>query len=68
MSQRAEGVTVGLPLHYCMVRPMYALAPPLRGPAPAGPGRAQRNLSLNWSQGDGALEVVDGLEGVAVEE
>uniref|UniRef100_A0A8C4YXV8 Adenosine deaminase domain containing 1 (testis-specific) n=1 Tax=Gadus morhua TaxID=8049 RepID=A0A8C4YXV8_GADMO len=68
VSQRAEGVTVGLPLHYCMVRPMYALAPPLRGPAPSGPGRAQRNLSLNWSQGDGALEVVDGLEGVAVED
>ncbi|CAL8261907.1 unnamed protein product [Lota lota] len=67
VSQRAEGVTGGLPLHYCMVRPHYCLAPAAADPG-AGPYSTQQNLSMNWSQGDSAMEVVDGLEGMTVKD
>ncbi|KAG7277477.1 hypothetical protein CRUP_010625 [Coryphaenoides rupestris] len=55
------------------IQPVYANSVLIGSLAPAalGPGTAsstQLNLSINWSQGDSCLEVVDGLEGTAVKE
>ncbi|XP_029917150.1 adenosine deaminase domain-containing protein 1 [Myripristis murdjan] len=65
ISQRVEGITPHLPMYYCMVRPHIGLVPSV---AASNTSSAQCTLSINWSLGDSSLEVVDGLEGKAVEE
>lgn len=65
LSERVEGITSRLPIHYCMVRSHMGLVPPA---ATGGSGDAQPSPSVNWSQGDCSIEVVDGLQGKTVEE
>ena len=65
MNQRVDGVTTKLPMYYCVVRPHISLVTNI---TPPGVPSAQRTLSINWSQGDVSLEVVNGLEGKTVEE
>ncbi|XP_036407693.1 adenosine deaminase domain-containing protein 1 [Megalops cyprinoides] len=64
VSQRVDGITPRLPVYYCVYRPIISLVPAVHPEGPAG----QRALSINWSQGDVSLEVVDGLEGKSVNE
>ncbi|KAJ3588255.1 hypothetical protein NHX12_011849, partial [Muraenolepis orangiensis] len=66
ISQRAEGITDGLPIHYCMVIPHFSLAPSAMDSGSAS--SPQQNLSMNWSQGDSSLEVVDGLKGMTIDD
>lgn len=65
MSQRVEGITSQLPMHYCLIRPLIGLVPPV-----AAHDTASDSLTygINWSEGDGSLEVVDGLEGRTTEQ
>ncbi|XP_067103901.1 adenosine deaminase domain-containing protein 1 [Osmerus mordax] len=65
VNQRVDGVMERLPMYYCMHQPHISLAPSV---APGGPAGPQHSLSLNWSQGDVSLEVVDGLQGQTVQE
>ncbi|XP_042558691.1 adenosine deaminase domain-containing protein 1 isoform X2 [Clupea harengus] len=65
VNQRVDGVTTKLPMYYCVVRPHISLVTNI---TPPGVPSAQRTLSINWSQGDVSLEVVNGLEGKTVEE
>lgn len=65
VSQRVEGITSQLPIHYCMVRPHISLVPPV---ATSSSDVAQVTHSVNWSEGDSSIEIVDGLEGKTVEE
>lgn len=60
-----EGVTSQLPVHYCVVRSRLSLVP--QGAA-GGSEEAQPRQSVNWSEGDGSIEMVDGLKGTTVEE
>ncbi|XP_029958849.1 adenosine deaminase domain-containing protein 1-like [Salarias fasciatus] len=66
VSHRVEGITSKLPMHYCMVRPRIILVPSTPTSSPLS-GR-HPTYSINWIQGDISLEVVDGLEGRAVEQ
>ncbi|KAM9795524.1 adenosine deaminase domain-containing protein 1 [Neosynchiropus ocellatus] len=61
--QRVEGVTPLLPTDYCMMRPHICLVPPV-----VSPGEDQVTHAFNWSEGDGPLEVVDGLIGKTIED
>ncbi|XP_076861896.1 adenosine deaminase domain-containing protein 1 [Brachyhypopomus gauderio] len=63
--QRVDGITSKLPMYYCVYRPQMILVPPVM---PTDVHSTQRTLSLNWTQGDVSLEVVDSLEGKSVEE
>ncbi|XP_060766190.1 adenosine deaminase domain-containing protein 1 [Neoarius graeffei] len=65
VNQRVDGITSKLPMYYCVYRPHISLVPSV---IPTDAHNAQRTLSLNWSQGDVSLEVVDGVKGKAVEE
>lgn len=65
MSQRVEGITAQLPIYYCMVRPHISLVPQV---ATSSSYVSQTTRSVNWSEGDGSIEIVDGLEGKTVEE
>uniref|UniRef100_A0A3B5AAJ1 Adenosine deaminase domain containing 1 n=1 Tax=Stegastes partitus TaxID=144197 RepID=A0A3B5AAJ1_9TELE len=65
VSQRVEGITSQLPMFYCMIRPHISLVPPM---AMNSPGSSQLTYSINWSEGDSSLEVVDGLEGKTIDE
>ncbi|XP_061582475.1 adenosine deaminase domain-containing protein 1 [Cololabis saira] len=65
VSERVEGITPQLPMFYCMMRPHIGLVPSV---ATYGSGSPQHTRGLNWSDGDGSVEVVDGLEGKTVEE
>lgn len=65
VSQRVEGITSQLPIYYCMVRSRIGLVPQAAG---SSSDRAQSTQSVNWSEGDGSIEIVDGLKGKAVEE
>ncbi|XP_059202893.1 adenosine deaminase domain-containing protein 1 isoform X2 [Centropristis striata] len=65
VSQRVEGITSQLPMFYCMMRPQISLVPSV---ATNNTGKCQTTNSINWSEGDGSLEVVDGLTGRTVEE
>lgn len=65
VSQRVEGITSQLPIHYCMVRSHISLVPPV---ASSSCDDAQLTHSVNWSEGDGSIEIVDGLKGKTVEE
>lgn len=65
VSQRVEGITSQLPMHYCMVRPHISFVPQM---ATGGSEVARVAQSVNWSEGDGSIEIVDGLEGKTVEE
>lgn len=64
VNQRVEGITSQLPMHYCMVRPHISLVPQV---ATSTSEVAQVSQSVNWSEGDGSIEIVDGLEGKTVE-
>uniref|UniRef100_A0A3Q1FWL1 Adenosine deaminase domain containing 1 (testis-specific) n=1 Tax=Acanthochromis polyacanthus TaxID=80966 RepID=A0A3Q1FWL1_9TELE len=65
VSQRVEGITSQLPMFYCMMRPHISLVPSV---ATNSPGSSQLTYSVNWSEGDSSLEVVDGLEGKTIDE
>lgn len=65
LNQRVDGITSKLPMYYCLYRPHISLVPSV---IPADDHSNQRALSLNWSQGDVSLEVVDGVEGKSVDE
>ncbi|XP_026774616.1 adenosine deaminase domain-containing protein 1 isoform X2 [Pangasianodon hypophthalmus] len=65
VNQRVDGITSKLPMYYCVYRPHISLVPSV---IPTDAHSTQRTLSLNWSQGDVSLEVVDSVEGKAVEE
>ncbi|XP_023128367.2 adenosine deaminase domain-containing protein 1 [Amphiprion ocellaris] len=65
VSQRVEGITSQLPMFYCMMRPHISLVPSV---ATNSPGSSQLTYGINWSEGDGSLEVVDGLEGKTIDE
>ncbi|KAI9521393.1 hypothetical protein NQZ68_007709, partial [Dissostichus eleginoides] len=65
VSQRVEGVTSLLPMFYCMMRPHISLVPSV---ATNNTDGGQFTYGINWSEGDGSLEVVDGLEGKTIEE
>ncbi|XP_047675139.1 adenosine deaminase domain-containing protein 1 isoform X2 [Tachysurus fulvidraco] len=61
---RVDGITSKLPMYYCVYRPHISLVPkviPIEGQS------TQSTLSLNWSQDDVSLEVVDSVEGKSVE-
>ncbi|KAF3694203.1 Adenosine deaminase domain-containing protein 1 Testis nuclear RNA-binding protein [Channa argus] len=64
VNQRAEGITSQLPLFYCMMRPHITLVPSV---AANSPESGQLTYSMNWSEGDSSVEVVDGLEGKTIE-
>lgn len=66
MSQRVEGITSQLPIHYCMVRSRISLVPQVASSSSCDD--AQLTRSVNWSDGDGSVEIVDGLKGKTVEE
>ncbi|XP_068182505.1 adenosine deaminase domain-containing protein 1 [Antennarius striatus] len=64
VSQRVEGITSQLPLYYCSIRPQISLVPPV---AAHSVSSETVTYSVNWTEGDGSLEVVDGLEGKTTE-
>ncbi|XP_070769708.1 adenosine deaminase domain-containing protein 1 [Enoplosus armatus] len=65
VSQRVEGITSQLPMFYCMMRPHISLVPSV---ATNVTNSGKLTYSINWSEGDSSLEVVDGLEGKTIEE
>ncbi|KAI4899921.1 hypothetical protein NFI96_019496 [Prochilodus magdalenae] len=65
VNQRVDGITSKLPMYYCVYRPHISLVP---SAMTTDPHSTQKSLSLNWTQGDVSLEVVDSLEGKIVEE
>ncbi|KAL6474066.1 hypothetical protein MHYP_G00176270 [Metynnis hypsauchen] len=65
ISQRVDGITSKLPMYYCVYRPHISLVPSV---VTTDAHSTQKSFSLNWSQGDVSLEVVDSLEGKTVEE
>lgn len=65
MSQRVEGITSQLPMYYCMMRPTISLVSSV---ATSSADNGQLTCSINWSEGDSSLEVVNGLEGKTAEE
>lgn len=66
MNQRVEGITSQLPMFYCMMRPHISLVPSVATNNISDSGHM--TYGINWSEGDGSLEVVDGLDGKTVEE
>ncbi|XP_063047163.1 adenosine deaminase domain-containing protein 1 [Engraulis encrasicolus] len=65
VNQRVDGITAKLPIYYYVHRPHISLIGSITSP---GWPSAQRTLSINWSQGDISMEVVNGLNGKTVEE
>lgn len=65
VNQRVQGITSQLPMFYCMVRPLISLVPSV---AANITNSSQLTCGLNWGEGDGSIEVVDGLEGKTIEE
>ncbi|XP_062847003.1 adenosine deaminase domain-containing protein 1 isoform X2 [Trichomycterus rosablanca] len=65
LNQRVDGITSKLPMYYCVYRPQISLVASV---IPTDAHGSQKNLSLNWCQGDVSLEVVDSVEGKSVEE
>ncbi|XP_056137436.1 adenosine deaminase domain-containing protein 1 [Lampris incognitus] len=64
-TQRLNGLTLHLPMHYCMLQPRISLV----GGLTVNDGAdAQQSLSVNWVKGDGTVEVVDSLKGRTVKE
>ncbi|XP_026213865.1 adenosine deaminase domain-containing protein 1 [Anabas testudineus] len=66
VNQRVEGITSQLPMFYCMMRPHISLVPSVATNNISDSGHM--TYGINWSEGDGSLEVVDGLDGKTVEE
>ncbi|XP_023651728.1 adenosine deaminase domain-containing protein 1 [Paramormyrops kingsleyae] len=64
VNQRVDGITGKLPTYYCVNRARVGLVPAIWPEGLVG----YRALSVNWTQGDTSLEVVDGLEGRASED
>lgn len=62
--KRVDGVTSKLPMYYSVHQPHILLVPSV---IPTDTHSTQTSLSLNWSQGDASLEVVDSAEGKSVE-
>ncbi|TSK45886.1 Adenosine deaminase domain-containing protein 1 [Bagarius yarrelli] len=65
INQRVDGITSKLPMFYCVYRPHISLVPCV---IPTDCQSTKRTLSLNWSQGDVLLEVVNSVTGKSVEE
>lgn len=65
VNQRVDGITSKLPMYYCLYRPHISLVPSV---IPIDAHSTQRTLSLNWSQGDVSIEVVDSVAGRSVKE
>ncbi|XP_058505023.1 adenosine deaminase domain-containing protein 1 isoform X2 [Solea solea] len=65
VSQRVEGITSQLPMYYCMMRPHISLVASV---AADTANSGDLTYGINWSEGDGSLEVVDGLLGKTIEE
>lgn len=65
VSQRVEGITSLLPMFYCMMRPHITMVPSV---ATCSADSCHLTYSINWSEGDSSLEVVDGLMGRTVDE
>lgn len=65
VGQRVEGITPQLPIHYCMVRSRISLVPQV---ATSTSNDALPTRSVNWSESDGSIEIVDGLKGKTLEE
>nr|XP_043896670.1 adenosine deaminase domain-containing protein 1 isoform X1 [Solea senegalensis] len=65
VSQRVEGITSQLPMYYCMMRPHISLVASVAADTANG---GDLTYGINWSEGDGSLEVVDGLLGKTIEE
>ncbi|XP_026186731.1 adenosine deaminase domain-containing protein 1 [Mastacembelus armatus] len=63
--QRVEGITSQMPMFYYMMRPHISLVPSV---AANSTSDGHLTYSINWSEGDSSIEVVDGLEGKTVEE
>ncbi|XP_029021738.1 adenosine deaminase domain-containing protein 1 isoform X2 [Betta splendens] len=63
--QRVEDITPQLPMFFCMIRPRISLVPSV---APDIIGSSPWTCSINWSEGDCSLEVVDSLEGRTIED
>ncbi|KAM6980815.1 adenosine deaminase domain-containing protein 1 [Aplochiton taeniatus] len=66
VNQRVDGITSRLPMYYCVCRAHISLVPAMTSDSPSPAQRS--SLSLNWSEGDISVEVVDGLEGRTVNE
>ncbi|MGH0163850.1 UNVERIFIED_CONTAM: hypothetical protein FKN15_068205 [Acipenser sinensis] len=64
VKQRVDGITSRLPMYYCVYRPHINL---VSSAHPIEMSLAQKTLSMNWSQGDISLEIIDGLTGKTVE-
>ncbi|XP_019901308.2 adenosine deaminase domain-containing protein 1 isoform X2 [Esox lucius] len=65
VNQRVDGITPSLPMYYCVYRPQISL---VATACPGGGVTHELRHSLNWSQGDVSLEVVDSLGGKTVQE
>lgn len=65
INQRVGEITSHLPMFYCTTRPHISLVPCV---APDKPVGDHLTHSINWSEGDSSVEVVDSLEGKTVEE
>lgn len=63
--QRVEGITSQLPMFYCMMRPHITMVPMVAATIASS---SQVAHSINWSEGDSSVEVVDGLLGRTIEE
>uniref|UniRef100_A0A8C5P6P1 Adenosine deaminase domain-containing protein 1 n=1 Tax=Leptobrachium leishanense TaxID=445787 RepID=A0A8C5P6P1_9ANUR len=59
-----DGLTSRLPMFYLVSRPYISIAPSIDSLKSAASNRC---LSLNWSQGDTSLEVVDALKGKIID-
>ncbi|XP_054648866.1 adenosine deaminase domain-containing protein 1 isoform X3 [Dunckerocampus dactyliophorus] len=64
--RRTETITFQLPMFYCMMRPQIFTVPPVA--SSSGDDDLQVAYSLNWSEGDISIEVVDGLSGRTLDE
>lgn len=65
VNQRVEGITSLLPTFYCMMRPQISLVTSV---VTANTGSSMPTVGINWCEGDGSVEVVDGLDGRTIEE
>ncbi|XP_075056318.1 adenosine deaminase domain-containing protein 1 [Mixophyes fleayi] len=59
-----DALTSRLPMFYLVNRPYISIVPATHAIQTAA---ANRTLSLNWSQGDSSLEVVNALQGKSIE-
>ncbi|XP_028315765.1 adenosine deaminase domain-containing protein 1 [Gouania willdenowi] len=65
VNQRVAGITPQLPTFYCVVRPYISLVSSV---VTNSLSTCNVTHSINWSEGDSSVEVVDALEGKTIEE